>query len=87
MAGRGSWITSHMAQDDERELPASKAGRVVEAKVPAAPAKAPRGGRPRLEEEGNTTSAQKPWLALRMSERTWYRRQREERAKAKGETE
>jgi hypothetical protein len=34
-------------------------------------------GRPRLEDAKNTLSATKPWDKLGMSERTWYRRQKE----------
>ena len=36
-----------------------------------------KGGRPRIGTEANTITHQKPWLAEGMSERTWYRRQRE----------
>lgn len=38
-------------------------------------------GRPRLEDQGKTIEAQKPWEALGMSRRTWYRRKREARTK------
>jgi hypothetical protein len=41
---------------------------------PAPPAKT---GRPRIEDRDKTLAATKPWLKLGMSERTWYRRQRE----------
>ena len=34
-------------------------------------------GRPRIEDRDKTLAATKPWLKLGMSERTWYRRQRE----------
>lgn len=34
-------------------------------------------GRPRLGTEASTLSATKPWIAEGMSERTWYRRQKE----------
>lgn len=37
----------------------------------------------RIEDRANTLKALKPWLALGMSERTWYRRQRELREQAK----
>lgn len=36
-------------------------------------------GRPRIEDKEKATEAQKPWLALGMSRRTWYRRQKEKR--------
>lgn len=34
-------------------------------------------GRPRLEDRDKTLAATKPWAAAGMSERTWYRRQKE----------
>ena len=37
------------------------------------------GGRPRIGDSHKTLKATKPWAALGMSERTWYRRQREKR--------
>ena len=36
-----------------------------------------RKGRPRLEDRPATIEAQAPWIALGMSRRTWYRRQKE----------
>lgn len=36
-------------------------------------------GRPRLEDRDQTIEARKPWLALKMSRTTWYRRQAEKR--------
>jgi hypothetical protein len=36
-------------------------------------------GRPLLEDIGKTLAAQKPWVALGMSRRTWYRRQAKDR--------
>ena len=36
-------------------------------------------GRPRIEDRAKTNEARKPWLALSMSRRTWYRRQAEQR--------
>jgi hypothetical protein len=36
-------------------------------------------GRPRIEDRDKTLAATKPWLALGMSERTWFRRQAEKR--------
>ena len=41
--------------------------------------RAPRKGRPRLEDRARTIEARKPWLELEMSRRTWYRRQAERR--------
>jgi hypothetical protein len=38
-----------------------------------------RKGRPRIEDRAKTIEARKPWLALGMSRRTWYRRQAERR--------
>ena len=38
-----------------------------------------RTGRPRIEDRARTIEARKPWLALGMSRRTWYRRQAEKR--------
>ena len=43
------------------------------------PAKAPRRGRPRLEDAKHTLKANKPWAKLHMSRATWYRRQLEQR--------
>jgi hypothetical protein len=40
-------------------------------------------GRPRIEEMADTIEAAKPWIALGMSRRTWYRRQREKADKEK----
>jgi hypothetical protein len=40
-------------------------------------------GRPRIGEEGKTLEAIKPWVSLKMSRGTWFRRQAEKRAKAK----
>jgi hypothetical protein len=34
-------------------------------------------GRPRIEDRDKTIEARKPWEALGMSRRTWYRRQKE----------
>ncbi len=42
--------------------------------------RAPKKGRPRIEDRANTIEARKPWLKLGMSRRTWYRRQAEKRA-------
>jgi hypothetical protein len=42
--------------------------------------RAPKKGRPRIEDRANTIEARKPWLKLEMSRRTWYRRQAERRA-------
>ena len=39
-------------------------------------------GRPRIEDHNKTLTALKPWAKLGMSERTWYRRQSEKRAKS-----
>ena len=36
-------------------------------------------GGPRIEDRANTIEARKPWLNLKMSRRTWYRRQAEKR--------
>jgi hypothetical protein len=36
-------------------------------------------GRPRIEDRAKTIEARKPWLKLKMSRRTWYRRQAETR--------
>ena len=47
----------------------------------AAPDAAPKRGRPRIEDRGKTLAATRPWEALGMSERTWYRRQAERRRK------
>lgn len=38
-------------------------------------------GRPRIEVAHKTLAATKPWAALGMSERTWFRRQAEKRVK------
>ena len=35
----------------------------------------PKRGRPLIEEKANTLAALKPWEALGMSRRSWYRRQ------------
>jgi hypothetical protein len=39
------------------------------------------GGRPRLEDRGKTLTATKPWEAAGMSQRTWFRRQKEKAIK------
>lgn len=39
------------------------------------------GGRPRIGQNGKTLKAVQPWKKLGMSQRTWYRRQAEKRAK------
>jgi hypothetical protein len=36
-------------------------------------------GRPRIEDRHLTHEAERPWLKLEMSRRTWYRRQAEKR--------
>jgi hypothetical protein len=41
--------------------------------------RAPKKGGPRIEDRTRTTEAQKPWLKLGMSRRTWYRRRAEQR--------
>jgi hypothetical protein len=42
-------------------------------------------GRPRLEDRDKTLEATEPWAAAGMSRTTWFRRQAEQRAKAKQE--
>lgn len=44
------------------------------------PGRPTRPGRPRIEDRDKTLAALKPWAALGMSERTWYRRQQEKRS-------
>lgn len=39
-------------------------------------------GRPRIEDKNKTLKALKPWATLGMSERTWFRRRAERKAKA-----
>jgi hypothetical protein len=46
------------------------------------PREAAKRGRPRIEDRDKTLNATKPWAALGMSRRTWYRR-RGEKLKAK----
>ena len=46
-----------------------------------APKKRAGRGRPIDRDMDKTVTATKPWLALGMSRRTWYRRKREEKAK------
>jgi hypothetical protein len=41
--------------------------------------RAPKKGRPRIEDRARTIEARQPWLKLGMSRRTWYRRQAEKR--------
>ena len=41
--------------------------------------RAPKKGRPQIEDRAKTIEAKKPWLKLEMSRRTWYRRQAEQR--------
>lgn len=36
-------------------------------------------GRPHIGEEGRAIEAQKPWLTLGVSRRTWYRRKKEQK--------
>lgn len=40
--------------------------------------RAPKKGRPRIEDRARTIEAKKPWLKLGMSRRTWYRRRAEQ---------
>jgi hypothetical protein len=42
--------------------------------------RAPKKGRPRIEDRAKTIEARQPWLELGMSRRTRYRRQAEKRA-------
>lgn len=51
----------------------SKTKAAPKAPAPKAKPKGP-GGRPRKGEEGNTLTAQQPWLAMGIGERTYYRR-------------
>ena len=44
--------------------------------------RAPKKGRPRIEDRARTIEARAPWLKLGMSRRTWYRRQAEKRKAA-----
>jgi|HubBroStandDraft_4_1064222.scaffolds.fasta_scaffold15916_3 hypothetical protein len=46
--------------------------------------RAPKKGRPRIEDRARTIEARAPWLKLGMSRRTWYRRQAEKRKAAAG---
>ena len=46
--------------------------------------RAPKKGRPRIEDRAKTIEARQPWLKLEMSRRTWYRRQAERRAGREG---
>ena len=74
-----------------RELPTStlpvprQGPKTRKAKVPASKGvgtkKSKSKGRPRLEDRDKTIEAQKPWVAAKMSRRTWYRRQAEKREK------
>jgi hypothetical protein len=41
--------------------------------------RAPKKGRPRIEDRARTIEAKQPWLKLEMSRRAWYRRQAEQR--------
>ena len=41
-------------------------------------------GRPRIERRHKTLKALKPWVAKGMSQRTWFRRQAERRARLAG---
>jgi hypothetical protein len=41
--------------------------------------RAPKKGRPRIEDRAKTIEAKKPWLKLKMSRRAWYRRRAEQR--------
>jgi hypothetical protein len=61
---------------------ASPAASEANSKAKTAKAKT---GRPRIGTESQTLAHQQPWLAENMSERTWYRRQKEKRELAAGE--
>ena len=50
--------------------------------APCGEPKPRKAGRPRIEDIASTIEAQKPWLALGMSRRTWFRRQAERNAKS-----
>jgi hypothetical protein len=54
----------------------SKTAPSSDAKTTATPRKR---GRPRIEDRDKTFAATRPWDALGMSERTWYRRRREQK--------
>ena len=47
----------------------------------------PKKGRPRIEDRAKTNEAKKPWLKLKMSRTTWYRREAEKRSTAFTSTE
>lgn len=68
------------AKDMKARASRVAAGRTV-AKAAGAKASAAKvkRGRPRIGEEKKTIAARKPWIALKMSERTWWRRQSEKR--------
>lgn len=51
----------------------------LQAGVASSPRETSRKGRPRIESRDKTLKATKPWLKLGMSERTWYRRQKEKK--------
>ena len=50
-------------------------------------ARPPKKGRPRIEDIGKSIEATKPWLKLKMSRTTWYRREAEKRSTAFTSTE
>lgn len=66
------------SKDEKPELLASGTSDPL-AELPPLPRKR---GRPRIEERAETLMATKPWKAQEMSRASWYRRQREQRAKA-----
>ena len=64
-----------VAQQVERPI----CNREVSGSIPL-PGTKPKRGPPRIEDRGNTLTATKPWEALNMSRRSWYRRQAEKQA-------
>lgn len=81
-------VSSSVPAIDTRDAAAGTSGRKLTrrrqpSKPPAEPKAPPKAkpGRPRIERKGQTLAATRPWEALGMSQRTWFRRQAEKRGK------
>ena len=85
---RGDWsleiatITLQWFDDQQEALDAEHAAIIAERPLwNATDKRAGAGGRPRLENVSTTLVATRPWDALGMSRASWFRRQKEDKAK------
>lgn len=69
-------ITRNARNREDRNLPVPKTEDLDAGKKTSIGRRA---GRPRIEDADKTLKASKPWVKLKMSKRTWYRRQKEDK--------